>query len=76
MSTEKNYIMKQKLQQRNLLTKLLVILNIKYLKLYFLDSEALDSVKIKSKKDLSEKLQKGLDDVREDKVYSIEETFS
>ena len=68
--------MKQKFQQRNLLTKLLVILNIKYLKLYFLDSEALDSVKIKSKKDLSEKLQKGLDNVREDKVYSIEETFS
>ena len=53
-----------------------VISYIKYLKLYFLDSGAPESVKIKSKKDLREKLQKGLDDVKENRTHSLEETLA
>ena len=37
--------------------------------------ETLLPTTIKNKKDLKEKLQKGLDDIKEGKVYSIEETF-
>ena len=48
---------------------------IEYLKLSHIDKEAPDSVIIKSKKDLKEKLQKGLDDIKANKVYSIDETF-
>ena len=33
-------------------------------------------MKIKSKKDLKEKLQKGLDDIKENKVYSLDEFFA
>lgn len=53
-----------------------VINFIEYLKLSYIDSESLDSVTIKSKKDLKEKLQKGLDDIKEKKIYSLDETFS
>lgn len=53
-----------------------VINFIEYLKLSYIDSESLDSVTIKSKKDLKEKLQKGLDDIKENKLYSLDETFS
>ena len=53
-----------------------VINFIEYLKLSYIDSEAPDSVTIKSKKDLKEKLQKGLDDIKENKLYSLDETFS
>lgn len=49
---------------------------IEYLKLSYIDTEAPDSVTIKSKKDLKEKLQKGLDDIKENKVYSLEEVFA
>lgn len=49
---------------------------IEYLKLSYTDTEAPDSVTIKSKKDLKEKLQKGLDDIKENKVYSLEEVFA
>jgi len=31
---------------------------------------------IKSKKDLKEKLPKGFDDIKENKVYSLEEVFA
>ena len=34
------------------------------------------SVTIKSKKDLKEKLQKGLDDVKENRMMSLDETFA
>ena len=34
-----------------------------------------DSVTIKSKKDLKEKLQKGLDDIKLNKTYSLDEVF-
>ena len=51
-----------------------VINFIGYLKLTSIDG-APESVKIKNKKDLREKIQKGLDDIKEGKVYSIEETF-
>lgn len=47
-----------------------------YLKLSHIDSEAPDSVTIKSKKDLKEKLQKGLDDIKSNKKYSLDEAFS
>ena len=49
---------------------------IEYLKFSYIDNEAPDSVTIKSKKDLKEKLQKGLNDIKENKVYSLDETFS
>ena len=48
---------------------------IDYLKLSYLDTEAPDSVTIKSRKDLKEKLQKGLDDIKENRVYSLDEAF-
>lgn len=34
-----------------------------------------DELNIKSKKDLKEKLQKGLDDIKEGRAYTLEETF-
>ncbi len=40
-----------------------------------LDKEAPDSIMIKSKKDLKEKLQKGIDDINSNKSYSLEEVF-
>ena len=53
-----------------------VINFIEYLKLSYIDTEAPDSVTIKSKKDLKEKLQKGLDDIKANKVYSLDEVFA
>lgn len=53
-----------------------VINFIEYLKLSYIDSEAPDSVTIKSKKDLKDKLQKGLDDIKVNKVHSLDETFA
>ena len=49
---------------------------IEYLKLSHIENEAPESVMIKSKKDLKEKLQKGLDDIKENRVYSLGEVFS
>ena len=48
---------------------------IEYLKLSHIDTEAPDSVIIKSKKDLKEKLQKGIDDINANEVYSLDEVF-
>ena len=42
-----------------------VINFIEYLKLSYIESEAPESVEIKSKSDLKEKLQKGLDDIKQ-----------
>jgi len=53
-----------------------VISFVEYLKLSYIDKEAPDSVTIKSKKDLKEKLQKGLDDINANRVYSLEEMFA
>lgn len=53
-----------------------VISFIEYLKLSYIDTEAPDSVTIKSKQDLKEKLQKGLNDIKANKVYSLEEVFA
>ncbi len=53
-----------------------VINFIEYLKLSYIDTETPDSVTIKSKKDLKEKLQKGLDDIREGSVCSLDEVFA
>lgn len=53
-----------------------VINFIEYLKISYFDVEAPDDIMIKSKKDLKEKLQKGIDDVNANKVYSLEEVFS
>ncbi len=52
-----------------------VISYIEYLKLYFLDPGAPESVIIKSKEDLIEKLQKGLEDVEAGRVHSLDETL-
>lgn len=49
---------------------------VEYLKLSHIDVGAPDSIIIKSKKDLKEKLQKGLDDIKTDKVYSLEDAFA
>ncbi len=49
---------------------------IEYLKLSHIENEAPESVMIKSKKDLKEKLQNGLDDIKENRVYSLDEVFS
>ena len=49
---------------------------IEYLKISYLDTEAPDNIMIKSKKDLKEKLQEGIDDVNANRVYSIEEVFN
>lgn len=53
-----------------------VINFIEYLKLSYIDMDAPDSVTIKSKKDLKEKLQKGLDDINLNNVCSLDEIFS
>ena len=49
---------------------------IEYLKLSYISSDAPDSVIIKSKKDLKEKLQKGLDDMKGNRTKTIEEVFN
>ena len=49
---------------------------IEFLKLSYVDGEAPESVTIKSKKDLKEKLQKGMKDIKENKVYSLDEVFA
>ncbi|MBQ3414886.1 MAG: hypothetical protein IJH39_05970 [Clostridia bacterium] len=41
-----------------------------------IEKEAPERVIIKSKKDLKEKLQKGLDDINANRVYSMEEVFN
>ena len=46
-----------------------------YLKLSHIEKEAPDGVVIKNKKDLKEKLQKGIDDINANKVCSLEEVF-
>ena len=53
-----------------------VINFIEYLKLSYIDTEAPESVSIKSKKDLKEKLKKGLDDIKTNNVYSLDEVFT
>ena len=53
-----------------------VISFIEYLKISYLDSETPDDVMIKSKKDLKEKLKKGIDDVSANRIYSLEEVFN
>lgn len=75
MSTEKQKLYKEIETLPEELT-IQVINFIEYLKLSYIDTEAPDSVTIKSKKDLKEKLQKGLDDIKSNKVFSLDETFS
>lgn len=53
-----------------------VINFIEYLKISYIDTEAPESVTIKSKKDLKEKLQKGIDDIKANRVYSLDEAFA
>ena len=49
---------------------------IEYLKLSYIDKEAPDSVIIKSKKDLKAKLEKGIEDIQNNRVYSLDEVFA
>ena len=49
---------------------------IEYLKLSYIDMEEPESITIKSKKDLKEKLKKGLEDIEINEVYSLEDFFS
>ena len=53
-----------------------VINFIEYLKISYVDTDAPDSIMIKSKKDLKEKLQKGIDDVNSNIVISLDETLA
>ena len=53
-----------------------VINFVEYLKLSYVETEAPDSVTIKSKKDLKEKLQKGLEDIKNENAYSLDEVFA
>ncbi len=53
-----------------------VINFIEYLKLSYIDTESPDSVTIKSKRDLKEKLQRGVDDMKANKVYSLDDAFA
>ena len=53
-----------------------VINFIEYLKVSYIDAEAPDDIMIKNKKDLKDKLRKGLDDIEENRVYSLEEVFT
>ena len=48
---------------------------IEYLKFSHISMEAPDSVVIKSKKDLKEKLKKELDDIDAGRVYTLDEVF-
>lgn len=52
-----------------------VINFMEFLKFSNVNIDGPESVIIKSKNDLKEKLQKGLDDINENKVYSLEEVF-
>ena len=52
-----------------------VINFIEYLKLSYIDSESPESIEIKRKKYLKEKLQKWLDDIKLNKTYSLDEVF-
>lgn len=49
---------------------------IEYLKLSYIDTDAPENVTIKSKKDLKAKLQRGLDDIKSNKVYSLDDVFA
>ena len=49
---------------------------IEYLNLSYISSDAPNSVIIKSKKDLKDKLQKGLDDINNNRTKTIEEVFN
>lgn len=75
MSTEKQKLLNEIQTLPEELTNQ-VINFVEYLKLSYLDTEAPDSVMIKSKKDLKEKLQKGLDDIIANEIYSLDETFA
>ena len=53
-----------------------VIDYIEYLKFSYADNKVPEGLEIKSKKDLKDKLQEGLDDIKEGRVYSVEEVFT
>ncbi len=52
-----------------------VINFMEFLKFSNMNIEGSESISIKGKKDSKEKLQKGLDDIQENKVYSLNEVF-
>lgn len=53
-----------------------VINFIEYLKISYVDTEAPDEIIIKSKKDLKQKLQKGMEDLNVNRVISLDEAFA
>lgn len=50
-----------------------VINFVEYLKFSQIGENTIDSINIKSKEDLKEKLKKGLEDIENNQVYSVEE---
>ncbi len=50
-----------------------VINFVEYLKFSQIDENTIDSISIKSKEDLKDKLKKGLEDIENNQVYSVEE---
>lgn len=50
--------------------------NVKNEGVVLIDKKVPNDITIKSKKDLREKLEKGINDIKANRVYSLEETFS
>ena len=72
MSSEKQRLYDEIYPLPNSLTNK-VIDYIEYLKFSYVEDTAPEELEIKSKQDLKEKLQAGLDDIKEGKVYSLDE---
>lgn len=74
MSTEKKILLNEIENLPDELTNQ-VIDFVNYLKISYVDIEGPDELNIKSKKDLKEKLQKGIDDIKDGRTYTLKETF-
>ena len=74
MSTEKKILLDEIENMPDELTNQVMDF-VNYLKMSYVDIEGPDELNIKSKKDLNEKLQKGLNDIKNGRTYTLEETF-
>ena len=74
MSTEKKILLDEIENMPDELTNQVMDF-VNYLKMSYVDIEGPDELNIKSKKDLKEKLQKGLNDIKNGRTYTLEETF-
>ena len=74
MSTEKKLLLNEIETLPDELTNQ-VIDFINYLKFAHVDIDGPEDINIKSKKDLKEKLQKGIDDIKNNRTYTLDEMF-